>query len=138
MIIAAGQNLAFPNDSVYANASNPFTLNCGIDSSSSIAWYFNNIPLCELSPWDDCLFLEAVATSGNGSLLFSQLSFEHAGWYTCAVSNVELGRRERDFLLIVRGSLFAHIACKVLANATKFICSLFRASRDWTGLSKSV
>lgn len=106
----AGQELAFSNGPVYyVNVSSSFILNCSLDSRSSTAWYFNNIPLCGPSPREDCSFLVDVTSSGSGNLQFSQLSFEHAGWYTCAVASEELGREERDFLLIVQGNLFAHI-----------------------------
>ncbi len=90
---------------MYGNIGSPFNLSCDLESRTNTAWYFNNVPLCNVSArLEDCSFQDNVSTSGDGSLLFSPLSFEHAGWYTCAVATrEEQGRKERDFLLIVQG-----------------------------------
>lgn len=78
----------------------PFNLTCIADSN--ITWYYNNIPLC-LGPEDIDCFPHSDLSPVNGVLLFSSVTLEQAGWYTCATANEQLGRRETDFLVIVEG-----------------------------------
>lgn len=99
----------------YANVSSPFNqtfnlaCNLGSGQNISIAWYFNNTPLCpELQQQQqrmDCLSLANVINNGTGTLVFSNLTLDQAGWYTCAAASQMLGREEMDFLLIVQGIL---------------------------------
>lgn len=101
------------NGLVYANLSSSFILSCRLNSKSSTAWYYNNIPLCDHGEQqDDCYFQENVFSNGSGNLMLTELMFKHAGWYTCAVATEEEGRKEKDFLLIVQGSsMMACLQC---------------------------
>lgn len=103
---AGGAELETTNQFVlHYNVDSSFNLSCSslalpASQDLRVAWYFNNIPLC----LQDCISLNNVTCDGS-VLLFSQLTLDHAGWYTCAVANGALARKEIDFLVVVQGIL---------------------------------
>lgn len=112
--------LKSPNNLVSCHlVDSDFTLTCthpALTPASNIAWYFNNIPLC-LQPNDrDCYNQLPGLSADNGSLLFSAVSLDHAGWYTCATANLVLGRRETDFLVIIQGRQLAETVAQVVIS----------------------
>ena len=99
------------------------------DSNSSIAWYYNNIPLClqDSSERRDCNPPPGPSTD-NGTLFFSAVRLDQAGWYTCSASSRALGRRETDFLVIIQGKGSFKVLIVVVVRFYKLIL-------HWTHIS---
>ena len=83
---------------LYAEVNTTLTLTCTAQNLS-IAWYHENVPLATGGS-DNTLRHRIIGTQ----LEIPNLDLQQAGWYTCAASN-QLGRAERDFLVVVGGAI---------------------------------